>query len=173
MDPNNIAHYWLPDGEGGHEEEMIDIEPNEEGYFTLEFPDHFRQENFQAGETIRLMVVVPGQHCEDEFFLPIHEEEPDMEMIESHTASQEVKEEVAQEVELDFPVYSTNFSYGTSIPEDIEKVIVEFQEQFIPVNSRAGNEENAEAIEFSFQDYPSVGEIVTFYLPYNGCKRQL
>lgn len=166
MDPNNNAYYWLPDGEGGHEDEMIDVEPNEEGYFTIEFPDYFQQENFQEGETIRLMVVVPGQHREDDFYLPIHEEEAGMEMIESHTAPIEVKQELSQELELDYPVYSTSFSYGSTLPSDIEKVVVEFQDQMLAVDSR--NATDSQALEFSFGEYPELGETVTFHVPHEG-----
>lgn len=166
MDPNNIAYYWLPDGEGGHLDEMIEIEPNEEGYFTLAFPETIRPDNLQEGETIRLMVVVPGQHREDDFFLPVHEEEPGMEVIESHTASQEVKEGLAEEIEFDYPIYSTGFSYGSTLHSDTDKLAVDFQDQLILVTGRGTD--SSYDFEFSFTGYPTAGEFLTFYIPYDG-----
>ncbi|MBM6615016.1 hypothetical protein JTF06_08940 [Desemzia sp. RIT804] len=160
--PDNIV-YMQFEGDTEYSNDKIDIEVNDEGYFTIVFDEW----NLESHDEVLLTIAVPGVHREDVFHLPIHAAKEGMEVIETYTAPEEEKTQLSESLELN-TIYPTTLVYNSPFNGQAEAVAYQMNDKIYTVQTPETGDEGSTYFQTLFEEYPEAGQLITFYIPMNG-----
>lgn len=160
--PDNNAFMQF-EGDEGYSDDRIDLEVNEEGYFTVVFDEW----DLESHAEILLTIAVPGTHREDVFHLPIHAAENGMEVIEAHNAPKSVKSDLSESLELN-AIYPTTLIYNSPFGGYARGLAYQMNDRFYTLSTPKGSGSNSTYFQTPFEEYPEAGQHITFFIPMNG-----